>query len=81
MNTRSTSAFIDRPFLVLLVLACVSVLAGLFVDMHAHFPWENVPGFFGVFAFVVCGAMCLAAGFVLRPLVKRPADYYDTDRS
>jgi len=81
MNNRSPSTFFDRPFLVLLALACVSVLASLAVDMHAHFPWENVPGFFGVFAFVVCGAMCLVAGFVLRPLVKRPTDYYDKDRS
>ncbi|GAB7080068.1 hypothetical protein [Megalodesulfovibrio paquesii] len=77
-NAPSPNAF-GKPFLVLLSLAILSVLAGLGVDMHAHFPWEAYPGFFGVYAFVVCILLCVVAGFVLRPLVKRPADYYDKD--
>ncbi len=82
MSTNTTPPFLDKPFIVLLVLAGIVVLAGLFVDMHAKFPWEDTPGFFGVFSFISCGILALIAGFVLRPLVKRRADYYgETDTS
>lgn len=73
--------FFDTLLLTLVIAAGVVVLAGLFVDMHAKFAFENWLGFFGVFAFVASGVLALLAKFVLRPFVKRPAEYYDKDAS
>ncbi|WP_322865205.1 hypothetical protein U5922_002740 [Aquicoccus sp. G2-2] len=42
---------------------------------HGHFGFETIPGFFGVYGFVMFTALILAAKG-LRRLVKRPEDYY-----
>ncbi|RMH83339.1 MAG: hypothetical protein D6681_16940 [Calditrichaeota bacterium] len=44
---------------------------------HAHYAWENWPGFYAVYGFVSCVFLVLLAKHVLRPLVKRSEDYYD----
>jgi hypothetical protein len=60
-----------------LVLVCAALAAGdLFYDKHVIFPFEDVPAFFGIFGFVVCVGLVLAAK-ELRKILKRDEDYYD----
>jgi drug/metabolite transporter (DMT)-like permease len=53
------------------------ILIQPFVKIHPYFPWEKWLGFYAVFGFVACVALVLAAKYILRPLVRRPEDYYD----
>ncbi len=62
-----------------LYLACVLVLAAdFFVHRHGSFAIEDVPGFYGLYGFVACVGLVLAAK-LLRRLLIRPEDYYDRD--
>ena len=60
-----------------LVLVCAALgLADLFYQRKAAFDFEAIPGFFGVFGFVVCVALVLGAK-ELRKILKRDENYYD----
>lgn len=48
-----------------------------FIYKKAYFPWEKWAEFYAVFGFVACAGLVLAAGYILRPIVKRKEDYYD----
>lgn len=48
------------------------------LDKHAEFSWEDWPGFYPVFGFVACVMLVLIAKYVLRPIVMRKEDYYDS---
>jgi len=54
------------------------VVLDLVLPKHVVFPWENWPAFYAVFGFVACVALVLAAKYILRPLVKRKEDYYES---
>ena len=60
-------------YLSLLILLIIE----FFVHKHPYFPWEKWPGFYAAFGFVACVVLVIAAKYILRPLVKRPEDYYD----
>lgn len=47
-----------------------------FIDKHAEFSWEEIPGFFAVYGFVSCVLVISIAG-LLRVFVKRNEGYYD----
>jgi len=74
----------DHPKTVKSVLytffTCVGLLLSidLFFHKHAIFPWEEYFGFYSVFGFVACVILVLVAKYILRPLVMRKEDYYDT---
>jgi hypothetical protein len=51
-------------------------VADAFYDKHPHFAAEGWFGFYGVFGFVACVGLVLAAKG-LRRILKRPEDYYD----
>jgi len=55
----------------------ILVIADLFVPKHPAFAWEEYPSFYGVYGFVACVVLVLAARFVLRRLVTKKEDYYD----
>ncbi|NIR60437.1 MAG: hypothetical protein GWO02_13430 [Gammaproteobacteria bacterium] len=57
-----------------------AALAGLDLLVHRHVehPWESLWGFYGVYGFVACVALVLAAK-ELRKIVMRREDYYDDD--
>ena len=60
------------------LLSLVLLLAlEFFIHKHIHFPSEEWPEFYCVFAFVGFVALVLSAKYILRPLVKRREDYYD----
>jgi hypothetical protein len=45
---------------------------------HGPFAIEHVFGFFGLFGFIVCVGLVLAAKW-MRTILMRPEDYYDPD--
>jgi len=62
-----------------LVAVCIALfVADAFYHNHGHFAIEHVFGFFGLFGFIVCVALVLAAKW-MRTFLLRPEDYYDSD--
>lgn len=74
--------WLDEPRNVKKVYWSVFVICGLlfvadgFYHKHPHFEAEHWFGFYGIFGFVACVGLVLAAK-VLRIILKRPEDYYD----
>lgn len=48
-------------------------------DKHPYLKWQQWPGFQAVYGFVSCAALAMASNYVLRPLVKRNQDFYESD--
>jgi hypothetical protein len=62
-----------------LAAVCAALFfADAFYDKHGHFAIEHVFGFYGLFGFIVCVALVLAAKW-MRTFLMRPEDYYDRD--
>ena len=62
-----------------LVVVCVGLFAAdALYHKHPHFAIEEWFGFYGVFGFVMCVVLVLAAKG-LRIFLKRPEDYYEPD--
>ena len=60
-----------------LAAACAGLAAvDLFYDKHIHYPWEGWFSSYGLYGFVSCVVLVLAAR-ELRKLVFRDEDYYD----
>lgn len=60
-----------------LLAACVlSVVAQVFVHVHAEHPWERLFGFYAIYGFVACVLLVLVAK-ELRKVLMRSEDYYD----
>lgn len=51
------------------------LISDLFYDKHAHYGFEDWFGFYGIYGFLGCVLLVLAAK-ELRRLVKRDEDYY-----
>lgn len=60
----------------LLVVCILLALTDLFYKKKTHFHWEGWFDFYGIYGFVGCVFLVLAAK-ELRKLVKRDEDYYD----
>jgi hypothetical protein len=58
------------------IVCGIAALADLFYHKHVHFWWERLFGFYGVYGFVCCFLLVLAAK-ELRKVVMRDEDYYD----
>lgn len=66
-----------------IVIAVTVVCAGLFLAdafylKHPYFQIEYLFGFYGIYGFVVCVALVLAARW-MRSFLMRGEDYYDDD--
>lgn len=78
------SYWLDRPgsatkiFYALIGLCTVSVLADLFYEKHVHYAAEKIIGAYGIYGFVCCVGLVLAAK-ELRKLLKREESYYADD--
>ncbi len=81
---RERPRWLDRPGNVdkiywLVVAACALLfLADAFYEKHPAFEIEHVFGFYGIFGFVACVGLVLAAK-ELRKLLMRGEDHYDAD--
>lgn len=68
-----------RRLLGLLYLACgLLAVADFWIHRHAVHPLEGLPLFYGIYGFVGCVTLVMAAK-ELRKLVMRREDYYDRD--
>jgi uncharacterized membrane protein len=73
---------LDRPrfargLLVLFLLVAFGTLGlDLFIERHVEHPFERLVGFYGIWGFVSCVVLVLAAR-KLRNLVMRDEDHYD----
>lgn len=73
--------WVDRPgsattvFRALAALCVVMFLADFTYEKHGHFEIENLPGFFGIYGFVMFTGLIIAAK-TLRIFIKRPEDFY-----
>lgn len=67
---------VARLYRGLWVLGALLVLADLIVHRHAETRFDGWFGFYGVYGFVACVGLVLAAR-VLRRIVMRREDYYD----
>jgi len=68
--------FGTRVFWVVVALCVLLVAVDPFVAKHGHYAAENWIGAHGLYGFVSCVLLVLAAR-ELRKLVKRREDYYD----
>ncbi len=60
-----------------LIGVCAAVTAAdFFIEKHPHFAIENVPNFYGLYGFVGCVFLVLAAA-QLRKILMRPENYYE----
>ncbi len=75
-----------RKVIRILVAVCVVLFLfdGLFFILHKHlsfqeglFPLEGWFGFYGIYGFVACVVLVLAAKYLLQKQVRRREDYYD----
>ncbi len=73
--------WVDKPgsankiFWALAIFCGLLFLADFAYEKHGHFDVEYIPGFYGIYGFVMFTALILLAKG-LRVLIKRPEDYY-----
>ena len=67
---------VDRLVYGLYALCAVLFVADYFVPKHGPFAIEYVFGFYGIYGFVACVALVLAAKQMRKVLMRRE-DYYD----
>jgi hypothetical protein len=67
---------VDKLVYALYVVCAGLLLIDLFVPKHGPFAIEHWFGFYGIYGFVACVGLVLAAR-ALRVIVMRPEDYYD----
>jgi len=84
MTTGTNKRGLDSPRTGRIIFWCTGgicallALADLFVHKHVHFGFEGWFTFYGVFGFLSCFVLVMAARG-LRKLVMRDEDYYDRD--
>ena len=82
MDPKERKYWLDKPRNVTRVFWSLCAVCGLlfvadaFYEKHPNFEAEGWFGFFGIFGFVACIGLVLAAKG-LRVILKRPEDYYD----
>ncbi|MCB1552523.1 MAG: hypothetical protein KDJ14_01850 [Xanthomonadales bacterium] len=85
-QTEAPTPWLSRPqsirvlWIGFAVVLALTVLAQLFVHLHAHFALEALFGFNALYGFLSCVGMVVFAkglGF----LIKRSDDYYGTDET
>jgi hypothetical protein len=82
MAKREKSHIFDNPrnvkrTLYALYAACgLSIVAEFFIVRYVDHPWEALFGFYGVYGFVACTILVLAAK-EMRKVLMRKEDYYD----
>lgn len=67
---------VDRIVYVLYAICAALLAFDVFVPKHGPFAIEHWLGFYGIYGFVACVGLVLAAR-AMRRIVMRPEDYYD----
>ena len=69
---------VDKVYWSVIVVCALLFLLDAFYEKHPVFSMEKYFGFYGIFGFVACVGLVLAAK-ELRKLLMRREDYYDSD--
>lgn len=69
---------VKRLWYAFLVVLALTVIAGLFVDLHPHFEIESWFGFYAAYGFITCLLM-IGGAKALGLLIKRSDRYYQDD--
>jgi hypothetical protein len=81
-ETPEKSYWLDKPrsartlYRGLWIVCALLAVADLTFDHHPVFQFEGFPVFYGLYGFIVCFGLVLAAK-ELRRILKRDEDYYD----
>ncbi len=67
---------VDKVFWALVVACALLFAVDFFLHRHAHWSWEELPGFYGIFGFAAFWCIVIA-GKHLRKVLMREEDYYD----
>ncbi len=67
---------VDKVWWGLCAVCALLVAIDLFLHRHAHFTWEEWPGFYAAIGFASFYAIVIA-GKNLRKILMRDEDYYD----
>jgi hypothetical protein len=67
---------VDRLVYGLYAVCAVLIVLDFFMERHGPFAIEHLFGFYGIFGFVACVGLVLAAK-ELRKAIMRPEKYYD----
>lgn len=73
--------WVDKPRSANTIIRALAIACGLLFladftyEKYGHLTAEYIPGFFGVYGFVMFAALIIAAR-TLRKVIKRPEDYY-----
>jgi hypothetical protein len=67
---------VDKIYWGVIIVCAALFLGDAFYHKHPYFSMEKVFGFYGIFGFVACVGLVLAAK-ELRKLLMRGEDYYD----
>ena len=67
---------VKRAIHALYAVCALSIVAEFFINRHVDHPWEVLFGFYGVYGFIACTILVLAAK-ELRKVLMRRQDYYD----
>lgn len=70
---------VDKVYWAIVGVCALLFLADAFYVKHPEFDVEKVFGFYGLYGFVACVGLVLAAK-ELRRLLKRKEDYYDSGK-
>jgi hypothetical protein len=82
MMKKEQEYFFDKPENIKMVLRVFYALCGLLfvadfiIHRHVYHPWENLPGFYGIYGFVACVILVLIAA-QMRKVLMRGEDYYE----
>lgn len=69
----------QRVYWAIVALFAVFVVASVLpYEHHPYFPFEQLPGFAGLFGLVACMGLVLAASW-MRTYLTRAEDYYDVE--
>lgn len=71
---------VDKVYWSVIVVCAVLFLLDAFYEKHPEFEMEKIFGFYGIYGFVACVGLVLAAK-EMRKLLKRDEDFYDRDHS
>jgi len=69
---------VDRLLWGATVVGVLILLVDFFFHRHSYHPWERLWGFYGIFS-VVAIVVLVQLAKVLRKLVMRDEDYYESD--
>jgi uncharacterized membrane protein YccC len=77
MKKGRMSKVLRKILTVFYIFLVLLIIIDLFIHKHGYFGFDEYPSYYGVYGFVACILLVLAAKYILRPIVMRREDYYN----